>query len=115
MQLVFVISGTVLAWALVLGALYLGRNIPRAALVPLQYLLHVSVFAFLAVALRRAGVTYTAWVFTVAVVGVFVALGLFYWVFVNIAATARYLTVIDWVIPTILVFATVYVVARLVR
>ncbi|OGZ53480.1 MAG: hypothetical protein A3H64_00140 [Candidatus Ryanbacteria bacterium RIFCSPLOWO2_02_FULL_45_11c] len=115
MQLVFVVSGTVLAWAIMLGALYLTHNLPRVAFVSLHYLLNIFIFTFLAVVLRRVGVTYTAWAFTVAVVGILVALELFYWVFVNPEVAARYLTVIDWVIPAILVFATVYLVARLVR
>lgn len=115
MQALFAISGTVLGWAIILGALYLTRNIPRAAFVLLHYLLNIFVFLFLTVVLRRVGVTYTAWVFTIVVVGTLIALELFYWVFVNPTAAVRYLTVIDWVIPAILIFGTVYVVARLVR
>ncbi|OGZ46074.1 MAG: hypothetical protein A3J54_02505 [Candidatus Ryanbacteria bacterium RIFCSPHIGHO2_02_FULL_45_13b] len=115
MQFIFAIGGTVFSWAIMLGALYLTRNIPRTIFIPLYYLLNMCVFLFLTVALRRVGVTYTAWMLTVVVVGVLVVLQLFYWVFVNPAAAARYLTVIDWIIPTILVFGTVFVVARLVR
>ena len=115
MQFVFVVSGTVLGWAIALGALFITRNIPRVAFIPLHYLLNILVFLFLSIILRRIGVTYTALVFTVAVGGVLLALEIFYWVFVNPQAAAQYLTVIDWIIPSILIFITVYIVSRLVR
>src|SRR3990167_161832 len=115
MQLVFVVSGTVLAWAIMLGALYLTHNLPRVAFVSLHYLLNIFIFTFLAVVLRRVGGTYTAWAVTVAVVGILVALNFFYGVFETPEVPARFLPFIDWFIPAILVFATVYLVARLVR
>ena len=115
MQLVFIISGTIFAWAGMLGVLYVTHNIPRAAFVSLHYLVNIFTFTFFTITLRKAGVTYTAWVLMVVVVGILLALELFYWVFVNPIVAAQYLTVIDWVIHAILVSGTVYVVARLVR
>ncbi len=115
MQLVFVISGTAFCWVLLLGALYLTHTIPRAVFIPLYYLLHIFIFLFLTVALRRAGVMYTAWALAVVVVGVLLALQIFYGTFVNPAGAARYLTVIDWLIPALLIFGTVSVVGRLAR
>lgn len=115
MQLIFSISGTVLGWAGILGMLYITHNIPRVIFVPFYYFLNICVFLFLTVVLRRVGVAYAAWVLVVVIVGILLALQLFYWTFVNPVASARYLTVIDWVIPAILVSTTVYVVARLVR
>ena len=115
MQFVFAVSGTILVWALMLGVLYFTRNVPHSIFVFLHYLLNICVFTILTVVLRRIGVMYTAWVLTVVVVGVLLALELFYWVFINPASAAKYLTVIDWVIPAILVAITVYLVARLVR
>ncbi|OGZ44179.1 MAG: hypothetical protein A3J55_04215 [Candidatus Ryanbacteria bacterium RIFCSPHIGHO2_02_FULL_45_17b] len=115
MQLIFIISGTALGWAGLLGALYLFRVFPRVASVPFYYLLHIIFFVILSVVLRRAGVTYSAGVFAIVVTGILLILGLFYWVFINPSAAARYITVIDWLIPSLFVFVSVYVVTRLVR
>lgn len=115
MQFVFAIGGTAFCWTLVLGALYSMHAVPRIVSVPLYYIVNVILFLLLTVALRRAGVAYAAWVFAVVVTGTLLAFGLFYWVFVHPMAAGRYLTVIDWIIPAMLVFGSVYITARLVR
>lgn len=115
MQLVFAVCGTVLAWAVVLGTLYITRYIPRPLFIIFHYVLNIAVFTYLTVTLRRIGVGYTAWVFAIVVMSTLLALELFYWVFVNPEAASRYLTVADWLIPAALTMIVVYTVARLMK
>lgn len=115
MQALFAISGSVLCWAVLLGMRFLTRNFPRGIFLVFYYLLSICVFTVLTYRLRKVGVQYGAWVFTIVVVGTLIALELFYWVFVNPEAAAQYVTVANWLIPTIMVAVTVYLVARLVK
>jgi len=115
MQFVITIGGTILAWAIVLGALFLLRHAPRTVFITAHYLINIGVFAFLTYLLRKEHVQFSAGGFAVIVVGILLILELFYWVYVNPASAARYLTVIDWLIPAFLVLGTVYLVALFVR
>ena len=111
MQLMLTMGGTVLVWAAILGALFLLRDASRLLFIAVHYTLNLGLFGMLAYLLRKAGVTYsTGWMVAV-VVGALLVLELFYWKLVNPAGAARYLTLIDWVVPLILVMGTVYIVA----
>jgi hypothetical protein len=111
MQVVFTIGGTVIAWAVSLGVLSVVRVLPRPVFITLHYVLVAGVFAALAFALRKNGVRFSAITLAVVVVSMLLSLELFYWVFINPEAAARYLTTIDWLIPAGLIFITVYVTA----
>ena len=111
MRLVFTISGTILAWAAVLGVLFLLRDVPRALFVITHYILNISLFGVLAYLLRKAGVSYSAGNMMMLITGSLLALELVYWKWINIADAARYLNGIEWVVPLILVMGTVYIVA----
>jgi hypothetical protein len=111
MHVIFTIGGAVVVWAVVLGILFFMRNVPRAVFVVAHYVVTVFGFGVLAYVLRKSGAGFTPMAFTIMIVGVFLILELFYWVFVNPAGAGRHLTVVDWLIPAGLVFGAVYIIA----
>jgi hypothetical protein len=115
MNTVFVIGGTIIAWTVVLGILFLIRNMPRSVFISLHYIADIVIFGILAFIIKRADIHFSPAALTIIIVGTLLAIELFYWVFVNPAGAGRYLTVIDWIIPAILVVGTVYLTAIFVK
>lgn len=115
MQIVFTIGGTVLVWVATLGFLFFTRHFSREAAVAIHYLWSGIAFGFLAFALRKASVQYSAVVLSFTVTGTLLSLSLFYWVFVNPIAADRYLTVADWLFPALITAVVTYIVSRLTQ
>lgn len=115
MHLLFTIGGTVIAWAIVLGTLFLLRHAPRTVFVVAHYSIDIGAFGVLVHLLRKMGISYSVGKMMLVILGTLLVLELFYWGVVNPVGAMRYLTVVDWIIPLILVIGTIYIVALFSR